>query len=525
MARFRRLAAFALCLALLAGCGGNAASSASSQAASSASSASSSSGAASVPEQSAGAPIALVLGYTPSAGFNPYASASNLVEQNAGLLFECLVELTPELSLEYRLADSIVSAGETVTIHMRSGCTFADGTAVTAQDAAASLEAARLSERYAARFANVTEVKASGDTVTVTLATPDSMFAYLCDIPVLKAAETGSAQPTPNGRYTYGDSGSLVRNASCAFAEDGPDTIYLTEVSSYEEMVSGFAVGSLNLYTASDSAQTSAGFSSVSDYYKTNNLVFLGVNATPPETGEKSPLLTTAGGRGLLSQLIDRTQLAQKSYYSRAYPATGCINDHYDCVADGHVILSSAELTADQAAADMAALGYSLDDAGYYQNADGERLNLRLLVYSGNTYKRYAAALIKEQLAAAGIYVTVEEASDFDVYSQKVASGDFDLYIGEVKLYNNMDMSPFFEGGQASVGIVQSEALATAYAAFKADQNTAAALEEAFAAEMPYVPLLWRNGTVVHSSGISGLSCSISNVFYSLEGLRFDAAE
>ena len=115
MARFRRIAALALCFALLAGCGRQAASSAS-QAASSTSAAS---GAASVPEQSAGAPTALVLGYTPSAGFNPYTSSSNLVEQNAGLLFECLVELTPNLSLEYRLADSIVSAGETVTIHIR----------------------------------------------------------------------------------------------------------------------------------------------------------------------------------------------------------------------------------------------------------------------------------------------------------------------------------------------------------------------------------------------------------------------
>ena len=518
MALFRRMAALMLCLALLAGCGRQAASSAS-QATSSAS------GTVSVPQQSAGAPSALVLGYTPSAGFNPYLSSSNLVEQNAGLLFECLVELSPELSLEYRLADSIVSAGETVTIHIRPGCTFADGTPITAQDAAASIEAARISERYATRFAGVTEVKAEGDTVTVTLAAPDSMFAYLCDIPVLKAAETASAQPTANGRYTYGDSGSLVRNASCAFAENGPEVIYLTEVSSYEEMVSGFAVGSLNLYTASDSAQTSAGFSSVSDYYKTNNLVFLGVNATPPESGTKSPLLTTPAGRALLSQLIDRTQIAQKSYYARAYPATGCINDHYDCVADSHVIQSTAEVSAEQATGDLAALGYTLDATGYYQDAEGQRVNLRLLVYSGNTYKRYAATLIKDQLAAAGLYVTVEEASDFDVYSQKVASGDFDLYIGEVKLYNNMDMSPFFEGGQASVGIVQSEALAAAYTAFKADQNTAGALETAFAAEMPYVPLVWRNGTVVHSSGISGLSCSISNVFYSLEGLRFDAAE
>lgn len=520
MAYARRAVALVLCLALLAGCsrGGSSASSASQAASSSVSSASS---AASAPSQSAAAPTALVLGYTPAAGFNPYASSSNLVEQNAGLLFECLVQLTPDLSLEYRLADSIVSAGNTVTIHMRAGCTFADGTAITARDAAASFEAARVSERYAARFANVTEVKADGDTVTLTLTAPDSMFAYLCDIPVLKAAETAAAQPTASGRYTYGDGATLRRNASCAFAENCPDTIYLTEVSSYEEMVSGFAVGSLNLYTASDSAQTSAGFSSVSDYYKTNNLVFLGINATPPESGEKSPLLTTAAGRALLSQLIDRSQIAQKSFYARAYPATGCINDHYDCVADKHVIQSAAELSAEDAAGDFSALGYTLDDAGYYQDADGQRLSLRLLVYSGNTYKRYAATLLKDQLAAAGVYVSVEEASDFDVYSQKVASGDFDLYIGEVKLYNNMDMSPFLEGGQASVGIVQSEALAAAYAAFKADQNTAGALEEAFAAEMPFVPLVWRNGTVVHSSGISGLSCSISNVFYSLENLRF----
>ena len=45
--------------------------------------------------------------------------------------------------------------------------------------------------------------------------------------------------------------------------------------------------------------------------------------------------------------------------------------------------------------------------------------------------------------------------------------------------------------------------------------------EAAFAAEMPFVPLLWRNGTVVHTRSIDGLTSSISNVFYSLGQLRF----
>ena len=117
--------------------------------------------------------------------------------------------------------------------------------------------------------------------------------------------------------------------------------------------------------------------------------------------------------------------------------------------------------------------------------------------------------------------MTLEQADDFEVFREKVLLGDFDLYIGEVKLYNNMDMSPFMEGGGASAGIVQSETLTAAYNAFRGNMSAAGAYEAAFAAEMPFVPLLWRNGTVVHTRSIDGLTSSISNVFYSLGQLRF----
>lgn len=470
----------------------------------------------------------LVLGYTPGDGFNPFLTGSTLVRQNAGLLYEKLVEIGPDMSIVYRLASSIDVLDLQAVIHIRGGATFADGTPVTAEDAAASIEAARTSPLYSGQLANVTSVEVSDGAVVVTLARPDSLFSYLCDIPVLKASEVAAAMPTSSGRYVYSEGGVLVENPRCLFAEDGqPAEIGLAEVGSYNEMVSGLTVGSLNLYQTSELNDSPSGVASDLSYYRTNNLIFLGVNgAAAQDNAMLAPLLGTAAGRGLLSQIIDRRVLAEKGYYSRAYPATGAINSFYPCVLAQQVILPEAQHTEAEARAALAALGYTENPMdGFFYTADGQKLTVRLLVYSGNTYKRYAASLLADQLEAVGIAVTLEQADDFEVFREKVLLGDFDLYIGEVKLYNNMDMSPFMEGGGASAGIVQSEALSAAYDAFRSNMSAAGAYEAAFAAEMPFVPLLWRNGTVVHTRSIRGLTSSISNVFYSLGQLQFVSAD
>src|SRR5699024_11812416 len=77
-----------------------------------------------------------------------------------------------------------------------------------------------------------------------TCALPICLFAYLLDLPILKAAETASPQPTPSGRYTYGSQAStLVPNPRAPFPEEGPATIWLTPVSDYAELVSQLAMG------------------------------------------------------------------------------------------------------------------------------------------------------------------------------------------------------------------------------------------------------------------------------------------
>ena len=91
-------------------------------------------------------------------------------------------------------------------------------------------------------------------------------------------------------------------------------------------------------------------------------------------------------------------------------------------------------------------------------------------------------------------------------------------------MYNNMDLSPFFEGGALSSGILQNPELAAAYQAFTADSGKAEAFETLFGTQLPWLPLCWRSGTLVTSKQVTGIVPSVSNVFYSMQGSLPDAS-
>lgn len=494
------LVAAGLCLAtVLSGC----------QSVVTAGSASASSAAATAAPASTGT---LTLACT-SAGFNPYTASDILVRQNWMLLFEPFIAITPEMDIDYRLAQSIDSSGTLVTIQIRSGCYFADGTEVTAEDAAASLNAARAGGSYVSRFSNVTDVSVQGSAVMVTLGEPDSLFPYLLDIPVLKAGETALAQPTASGRYTYGSDGaSLVKNPRAA-AFTGPAAIRLDTVSSADALISGVARGEISLYAQGTASSSVTSINTSETYYRTNSLIFAGIN-----TYSSNWICNTIPGRQMLSALCSRSDLAGKAFGGKAYAATGVLNSYYPCVKGRQVILASTdESTRDGI---MAAAGYTrADSSSYFQDARGSEAYVRLLVYSASSDKLAAAQLLQEQWQAEGIRVDITEAPDQNTYLQTIQSGDFDLYIGEVKLYNNMDLSPFWTG-EAHWGLAPSEGLTAAYAAFRQNAGTAEDLEAAFAAEMPFLPLVWHSGTVISSRRVSGISASLSSPFYSLSGLQ-----
>lgn len=481
----------------------------------------------------------LTLPWYRNEGYNPYLTNNALTLQLADLLFEKLTALAPDGTLEYRVVHTVTAEDTTVTLHIDSGFRFADGSAVTAQDVAASLNAARSAQLYRGRFAHVSSVTAAESTVTVQLLEPDHLFAWLLDIPVMPAGETASSTPRASGRYTYAEDGeALVPNPLHPGAAPF-DRISLLEMTGADALANSLNIGAISLYASEAEGRANGINSSRQESYFTNTLVFLGFNSiawrswkTLDETGAEvwhsqptgsAPVLADARGRQAVESLLERALLLEKVYYNQGHTALGYLNS---VGPEGGYGTLTAEADPARAQALLSQLGYKLEMDGFYHLDDGspdeeDRLTLRLLVWTGSSYKRYLAQLIADSLIASGIHVVLDECDSLENYRQKLTLLDFDMYIGEIKLYNNMDMSAFLqEGGAANGGLTVSDALLESYAAWRAGTAEAAQLEQQLAAEMPWAPLLWRSGTLYYAKALEGFTPSASSVFYGMDSLR-----
>jgi len=181
---------------------------------------------------------------TPTGEPDPDASAvirlvlepSNLdIRQTAGAaldqilvdnIYEGLIRRTPEQEIEPALASdwTVSEDGLTYTFDLREGITFHDGQALTPQDVVWSLTTRRDTPAFSdsQRLANVTTITAEGQTITLTLAAPDSTLLWNLtgraglifkegDTVDYKTAENGTG-PFVLDDWRQGDSITFARN-------------------------------------------------------------------------------------------------------------------------------------------------------------------------------------------------------------------------------------------------------------------------------------------------------------------------
>ena len=150
------------------------------------------------------------LPYFAGESLDPVTTTETVQSSVGALLYEKLFELDEHYVLRPLLADSCTYDAEqrVYTLTLRSGVTFSDGSALTARDVAATLERARQSQRYAARLAEVSSVRAQGDTVRITMSTDLATLAWRLDIPIIKAGTESDTVPVGTGPYVFTASGS-----------------------------------------------------------------------------------------------------------------------------------------------------------------------------------------------------------------------------------------------------------------------------------------------------------------------------
>lgn len=459
------------------------------------------------------------LGYDPAASLHPITGDSQVNQELTGLVYQGLYELDNTFTPQPVLVKSasVSEDGLTWGFTMAEHVYFSDGAPLTAQHAAASLNAARAAPLYAARLSGVSAVWVGEDgLVYVGLSAPNGNLPALLDIPVV--LEQGEDPPLGTGCYRYERSGErlfLQANPYHRSVSALPyATIPLTAVSGADQRIAAFDSGDITAVTTDFSSAYALGYSSSCETwdYPTTALLYMGFNTT------KGPCQSNLV-RQAFSRILDREGLAAGVLSGHGDPAVLPVSPlcgDYDTDAAG------------QLSRDPDAAARLLAEAGYEKNGEDGLLYLRktplevtLLVNSDNDTRQAAAGQIAGDLARLGVAVSVKRLPWKD-FTAALAGGQFDLYIGEVRLTGDFDTTVLL-AGELNYGGYRSDGFALALEGWKAARGegrtqAAQVLWAQFAQDAPIAPLCFKRGSLLVRWGmVSNLQPTRANPYCQIE--------
>ena len=456
------------------------------------------------------APDTARIPYLASDSLNPYTCQTLQNYYAGGLLYDSLVALDKNYAPQNRLAqDIVIQNGTQVEIHLRGNAVFWDGSLVTAADVAASLELARNTPRFAPGLEGIQAVETPTDaTVIITLSSPDVFFTRSLCFPVFKAGTQDAPLPTGGGRYLLQAEGSprLTANPDYYTPPSHVTTIELVDSPSLEDQSYRLLAGEIDLLYSDLRGDLNLSLGTGYWQIAMNNLVYLGVNSG--RWGMDQEL------RGILSSLIQREDIVRKAYLGFGSASSSLINPSY---ANVSLLASPTDVQTSQLNQRLDELGYDQRDAMGYRLRAGQRFSLSLLVNEDNPDRLAAADLISSSLALAGIEATVQVVP-WNEYTAAIASGNYDLYIGEIKIPYNMDISGLLSPNEAfGAGIPYDDATEAAYAQAKAGEITLEELDQVLQESLPVIPLLYRRGILCVAQDFSAnMVATEQDIFYNI---------
>ena len=408
------------------------------------------------------------------------------------LVYSPLVRLDDRLKVHFVLAENVLVEGTEVTVYLRPNLKFSDGSPLTAADVVSSFKTVRNNPTspYYERLTNVKRYTAKDDrTVLITLHRPDVDFAGCLDIPVVqKKSGLGS------GPYLFSEQGGervLVPNANY-FLQTNIGTIYLKKPANETQRQDMFSVGLLDVYftTAESTSTFTGGKNFRTQTYGSDNLLFLGVNCS---TGP----LSNAALRHYLSGLVGREKLVQSVLLNQAEPTAYPFRSAWYKAEE---LVQDRNWTDQQKKEKAAALGLTLSE-NMLLNKAGAQLTFRLMVQEGSEVHKSVSQAVADSYALSGIRILPETVSR-EVYNTRLAAGDYELYLGEIKTGRSLNTALFAAGSAVNFSKADFSAVEQAAAAYIAGEKTLAEFAAAFDAATPVIPLTYRRGVLYAAADI-----------------------
>ena len=452
MKRFQWLMALGAVCLLVAACGGS-----SSSGTSSASGSSTSTSAAVTGGKVAGK---LVVdnesGSTWTCQFNPFNPAVTLV--SFGWVYEPLeyVNILKSGSVTPWLAStSAWSNGfKTLTFTIRSGATWSDGQAFSADDVAYTFNAMKsdkaidLNAVWKADGGPLTDVTQNGNQVVFTFASPSEPYFYLIADQTPIVPKHIWSTLNQSSLHSYTDT-KPVGTGPYTVSNCAPQNIKYLNNPHYWQSAAGHPVPAVkevdypaflsntpaNLFLSQGRAQWGGQYiPNIQSFYISKDPAHrhywfapvLNVSLFPNLT---NPVLSQLPVRQAISLAINRATVSRlgESGYQAPANQTGVVLPTYSSWSDPSLTQTTYSPTKAQQV--LTAAGFTKGSDGIYQDKSGNRLSFTIKTISGFSDWDASLQLITQQLKAAGIAVTVQD-ENTSSYTADLQSGHFQLAYG-----------------------------------------------------------------------------------------------
>lgn len=461
---------------------------------------------------------------------NPYKTVSKTNAEIGLLIFEPLVRVNNYFETELCLAESIEIYEKTCTVKLKSA-KFSDSTPLTSSDVVFSYNLALKSEVYSYLFYNVESLKAENDsTLIFTLKNFDPYFDSLLTFPILKQAtdelkneDNVEIPPVGTGRFLLAEDNSalLVPNEFYHGKKTPISKITLIDAPDSESAEHYVKIGATDIYYTNKAAGSAVSMSGTKSSVNLNNLIYIGVNNNYGQ-------LQNVAIRFAISAGLDRSEIIRTAYHSEAKAASGFFHPEWANTSGYQTILdtSSSKIVIEN----LEKMGYNiLNKDGIRTNSSGSSLTFDLLVCKDSPSQVALGKAVSNQLLGFGIKINVKAFSRNN-YLNALESGNFQLYVGEVKLLPNMDISSLvLPGGSAAYGMAAAPLSSETEDEFdnsdyrlilkgyKDGKNTIADVATSLLSSMPLIPVAYRNALIFYSDTISDIGQSSSyDIFISM---------
>lgn len=453
----------------------------------------------------------LSLPYSKSDSLNPFKSVTLLNQQLLTLMYDGLYKLDEKLTPTPVLASSGAVSGKNVTVTLRGNVKFRDGSYVTAADVVASFTRAKASPRYSSQLKNFKSCRTQSDGSLLFVMEKENPNALAClDFAVVSSASSDNDRPTGTGRYYAVKNSSeiyLQNNKNCVSAQKlNLQKITLTNISDSSALPHSMEIGNIDYFFTDLNSGSYQRINGATQEFVMNNLVYLGIQSKNKTL--QNPLVLQAIGKA-----IERSAIVTNAYQGHAVAAVTPFRPDWNKLSGVKLPENKTDITGAVKLLEQA--GFNKELTGGTRHNGRQSLMFKLIVNKENSFRTSAARLIAHQLKQIGVSVSVT-VLPFGDYIKAVQSGDFDLYLGEMKLLNDMSLSAFFEkDGAAHFGVPIEGATAAAYNQYLVSAVTLQSFLDAFNKHPAFYPLCYRKGVSASSRIIKTGVRSHSNDLFS----------